>query len=425
MYVEWTTLIFSTHIQLWLSILNSNKLKYIDLERPQHTNLFTLRSGMQQMQFELHYPTSSTKEYYLSVITMSSQTYLVLKVIDNRVSTSQITRIPIQFPLQNDEMLMTSYLLTITLSSPSSLTLRINSSLQVEVTLPSEILSGDIKLSLGGSMETQSREPQGPLSVKELTQQVENGRSITLLSSLVVLKGILSPEYISTLWISLLSITYRSLLGPVYYQTGTLPPSFNGMNSLIHPDVALLEWNTKKCSVHYRIDFTPQVLPSRESWEIGSSLVLLCEWATLYGLGSPYHPLWGLWSFHTVCSYHWSRFSFLPVISACFLQVWFWICFHFSSSIHLQMRFLRDLICLVQQCHSNLCPSVSDQLLCLIIDCLSVMIRLDSTTFISLYQNDLISLLFGCLRYFPAGLYSNSISDHLVEFVWLFLSIDM
>lgn len=192
-------MIFSTHIQLWLSILNSNKLKYIDLERPQHTNLFTLRSGMQQMQFELHYPTSSTKEYYLSVITMSSQTYLVLKVIDNRVSTSQITRIPIQFPLQNDEMLMTSYLLTITLSSPSSLTLRINSSLQVEVTLPSEILSGDIKLSLGGSMETQSREPQGPLSVKELTQQVENGRSITLLSSLVVLKGILSPEYISTL----------------------------------------------------------------------------------------------------------------------------------------------------------------------------------------------------------------------------------
>ena len=192
-------MIFSTHIQMWLSILNSDKLKYIDLERPQHTNLFTLRSGMQQMQFELHYPTSSRKEYYLSVITMSSQTYLVLKVIDNRVSTSQITRIPIQFPLQDDEMLMTSYLLTITLSSPSSLTLRINSSLQAEVTLPSEILWGDIKLSLGGSMETQSREPQGPLSVKELTQQVENGRSITLLSSLVVLKGILSPEYISTL----------------------------------------------------------------------------------------------------------------------------------------------------------------------------------------------------------------------------------
>ena len=89
----------------------------------------------------------------------------------------------------------------------------------------------------------------------------------------------------------------------------------------------------------------------------------------------------------------------------------------FSTFIHLQMRFLRDLICLLQQCFSNQCSSVSNQLLTLIIDCISLMLRLDTTALISLYQNDFISVLSGCLQYFPSGLSLTSIIDHLLGLV--------
>ena len=123
-------------------------------------------------------------------------------------------------------MLMSSCLLTITLNSPSTVLVYLNSTLQAEVNLPFEIPFGDSKLS----------------------------------SSLVVLKGTLSPEYLNLLFVYSFSVISRNLLGPVYYQTGSLPPSFNGMNSLIPPETSLFEWNAKKCSVHYRIDFTPKVL---------------------------------------------------------------------------------------------------------------------------------------------------------------------
>lgn len=79
--------------------------------------------------------------------------------------------------------------------------------------------------------------------------------------------------------------------------------------------------------------------------------------------------------------------------------------------------FLRDLICLLQQCFSNQCSSVSNQLLTLIIDCISLMLRLDTTALISLYQNDFISVLSGCLQYFPSGLSLTSIIDHLLGLV--------
>ena len=154
-------------------------------------------------------------------------------------------------------MLMSSCLLTITLNSPSTDLVYLNSTLQAEVNLPFEIPFGDSKLSLGDGMEKESKDS---LSLKDLIEKVEEGRFLTLLSSLVVLKGTLSPEYLNLLFVYSFSVISRNLLGPVYYQTGSLPPSFNGMNSLIPPETSLFEWNAKKCSVHYRIDFTPKVL---------------------------------------------------------------------------------------------------------------------------------------------------------------------
>ena len=88
-----------------------------------------------------------------------------------------------------------------------------------------------------------------------------------------------------------------------------------------------------------------------------------------------------------------------------------------SMISHLQMRFLRDLTCLIQHWSSNQSLSFGDRLLILILDCITIMVQLDSTALISLYQHDIMSLLWGCLYYVPSGFNRILIIDHLLGFV--------
>lgn len=176
---------------------------------------------------------------------------------NNVIPSSSPLTVPLHFPFGDTSMLMSSCLLTISLNTPSTLLVYLNSTLQGEVHLPVEIPFGDNQLSFGDGMEKQ---PKDPLSLKNLIQKVEEGRFITLLSSVVILKGVLSSESLSALFDYSLSVINRSLLGPIYYQTGSLPSSFYGMNSLLSPERPLFEANAKQFFVHSRMDFTSQVL---------------------------------------------------------------------------------------------------------------------------------------------------------------------